>query len=309
MTLRRRLPPLNAVRAFEAAARHPTFQAAGDELGVSAGAVAQQVKALEGWFGVPLFRRLPSRGVALTPAGERYAAAVGDLLDGFADATARLRRQGQDHVLTVNTTHSFASLWLIPRIGAFRARHPELDVRVVANNTLADFARDELDVAIRHGRGRYRGLRADLLLRDSVFPVCSPALRDGTPPLARPADLARHVLLHDDDPIDLEAVAWPDWLAAAGVTGIEARRGPRFTHTFMVLQAATAGEGVALATRVLGGDLLAGGRLVRPFPEEVASPYAFFIVTPEGQDPPKVALFRAWLAEQAAPLSPLCDGT
>ncbi|GJD49300.1 Glycine cleavage system transcriptional activator [Methylobacterium crusticola] len=304
MGSRRRLPPLNAVRAFEAAARHTTFHEAGDELGVSAGAVAQQVKALEAWFGLALFRRLPSRGVALTPAGGRYAAAAGDVLDRLADATARLRRQGQDHVLTVSTTHSFASLWLIPRIGAFRERHRDLDVRIVANNALVDFAHDDSDVAIRHGKGLYPGLRSDLLMHDAVFPVCSPALRDGDPPLRRPQDLARHTLLHDDDPIDLDAIGWPEWLAAAGVEGVAARRGPRFTHTFMVLQCATAGEGVGLATRVLGGDLLAGTGLVRPFPDEVPSPYSFFVVTPTDVDPPKVARFRDWLVAQAAGTGP-----
>ncbi len=301
---RRRLPPLNAVRAFEAASRHATFHEAGDELGVSAGAVAQQVKILEGWFGLALFRRLPSRGVALTPAGQRFAAAAGEILDQLAEATARLQRLGRDHVLTVSTTHSFASLWLIPRIGSFRAQHPDLDVRVVANNRLVDFARDDADLAIRHGRGRYPGLRSDLLMRDVVFPVCSPHLRDGAPPLRAPDDLARHTLLHDDDPIDIEAVGWPQWLAAAGVPGIDASRGPRFTHTFMVLQCATAGGGVGLATRVLGGDLVAGiGQgatgLVRPFPDEVASPYSFFLVTPTETDAPKVACFRAWITAQA----------
>ncbi|GJD99817.1 transcriptional regulator GcvA [Methylobacterium isbiliense] len=302
----RRLPPLNAVRAFEAAARHPTFQAAGDELGVSAGAVAQQVKALEAWFGLRLFRRLPSRGVVLTPAGERYARAAGQMLDGLAAATAGLKRQSEDDALTVSTTHSFAALWLIPRIGDFRARHPDIDVRIVANNALADFSRDAVDLAIRHGKGGYPGLRADLLLRDAVFPVCSPALRDGEPPLRRPQDLAGHTLLHDGDPLDADMVGWAEWLAAAGVPGVAGRRGPTFTHTFMVLQAATAGQGVALATRVLGGDLLAHGGLVRPFPEEVASPYSFFVVTPDEPDPPKVARFRAWLAAQAgAPVSPL----
>jgi LysR family transcriptional regulator, glycine cleavage system transcriptional activator len=302
----RRLPPLNAVRAFEAAARHATFQAAGDELGVSAGAVAQHVKALEAWFGLILFRRLPSRGVALTPAGSRYAAAAGQLLDGFAEATARLRRESRDDVLTVSVTHSFASLWLIPRIGAFRAANPDLDVRVVADNRLVDFSRDAVDVAIRHGKGGYTGVRCDLLLRDAVFPVCSPRLRDGTPPLRSPRDLAGHALLHDGDPIDPDVVGWPEWLAAVGVPDLAAKRGPTFTHTFMVLQAAAAGEGVALATRVLGGDLLAAGGLVRPFAEEVQSPYSFFVVTPDEPDPPKVARLRAWLSAQAgAPLSPL----
>ncbi|ACA16790.1 transcriptional regulator, LysR family [Methylobacterium sp. 4-46] len=302
----RRLPPLNAVRAFEAAARHPTFQAAGDELGVSAGAIAQQVKALEAWAGMPLFRRLPSRGVVPTRAGLRFAEEAGRLLDGFAAAALVLRRQGVDGALTVNTTHSFASLWLIPRIGAFREANPDLDVRIVANNQLIDFTRDEADVAIRHGRGAYPGLRCELLLRDAVFPVCSPGLRDGNPPLRELRDLAAHTLLHDGDPVDADMIVWPQWLAAVGAADLRPKRGPTFTHTFMVLQAATAGQGVALATRVLGGDLVRPGSLVRPFAEEVPSPYAFYIVTPDEPDSPKVARFRAWLHGQAAAaLSPL----
>ncbi|MFE1600809.1 transcriptional regulator GcvA [Methylobacterium sp. ID0610] len=301
----RRLPPLNAVRAFEAASRHATFQEAGEELGVSAGAVAQQVKALEAWFGLPLFRRLPSRGVVLTPAGARFAEAAGSLLDGVAAAATALRRRSDDTVLTVNTTHSFAALWLIPRIGGFRDANPDLDVRIVANNRLIDFGREAADCAIRHGKGGYAGVRTELLLRDVVFPVCSPRLRDGTPPLRRLEDLAQHTLLHDDDPLDADMVGWREWLAAVGAPGIGAQRGPTFTHTFMVLQAATAGQGVALATRVLGGDLLDPVSLVRPFAEEVPSPYAFFFVTPDEPDPPKVARFRAWLHAQAgAPLSP-----
>ncbi|MGY2052326.1 transcriptional regulator GcvA [Methylobacterium sp. JK268] len=302
----RRLPPLNAVRAFEAAARHPTFQAAGEELGVSAGAVAQQVKALEAWFGLPLFRRLPSRGVVPTRAGARFAGAAGVLLDGLAEVALTLRRQSEDAVLAVNTSHSFASLWLIPRLGAFRAANPDLDVRIVANNQLIDFARDTADVAIRHGKGRYAGVRTELLFGDALFPVCSPRLRDGDPPLRRVRDLAHHTLLHDDDPLDADTVGWPEWLAAVGAGDIAPRRGPSFTHTFMVLQAAAAGEGVALATRVLGGDLLRPESLVRPFAEEVPSPYSYFVVTPDEPDPPKVARFRAWLHAQAgAALSPL----
>ncbi|ACL55323.1 transcriptional regulator GcvA [Methylobacterium nodulans] len=304
----RRLPPLNAVRAFEAAARHATFQAAGDELGVSAGAVAQQVKALEAWFGLPLFRRLPSRGVVLTPAGARFADAAASLLDGVAAAALALRRRSDDTALTINTTHSFAALWLIPRIGSFREANPDLHVRIVANNQVIDFTREAADCAIRHGKGGYAGVRTELLLRDAVFPVCSPRLRDGVPPLRRLQDLASHTLLHDDDPLDagmIGWIGWREWLAAVGMPDLVAKRGPTFTHTFMVLQAATAGQGVALATRVLGGDLLEPGGLVRPFAEEVPSPYSFFIVTPDEPDPPKVAHFRAWLRAQAdAPLSP-----
>src|SRR5918997_6658181 len=196
---RRRLPPLKAVRAFETAARHGHFERAGAELGVTAGAIAQQVKILETWLGLPLFRRLPAKGVALTAAGERYAASARDLLDGLVEATARLLRQDGGQTLTVSTVPSLAANWLIPRLGSLRRRHPQIDVRVQVSPGLTDFARDDVDVAIRYGAGRWPGLKVDFLMEESFFPVCSAAL-EGDPdrPLRKPADLRHHTLLHED---------------------------------------------------------------------------------------------------------------
>lgn len=306
-TPKRRLPPLNAVRAFEAAARHDTFAAAGDELGVTPGAVAQHVKGLEAWLGQPLFRRLPSRGVALTAAGERYALAIRDLLDGLADATARLRRDTRGNVLTVSTVPSFAALWLIPRLGDLRRAHPDFEVRVDANPGLADFVRDEVDVAVRMGRGPYPGLRTDVLFTESFAPVCAPALRDGPPRLCDPADLAHHTLLHEEnDPGIPNATGWREWLAAAGATGIDPDRGPRCTHTFMTLQMAIAGQGIALVPEQLAADALAAGQLVKPFALAVPGPYTYFVVAPEETAAsPNVARFREWiLAAAARPAGP-----
>lgn len=288
------------MRAFEAAARHATFQAAGEELGVSAGAVAQHVRGLEDWLGLPLFRRLPSRGVALTPAGERYALDIRDLLDGLAEATLRAMRRDGAHRLTVSTIPSFAALWLIPRLGEFRRHAPGLEPRIIASGELTDFGREEVDVAVRFGRGPYPGLRVDHLLTETVFPVCSPALREG---LRRPEDLAAHVLLHEaEDTVSPNQVTWADWLAAMGVAGVDPEPGPRFTHTFMVLQAAAIGQGVALATSVLGGDLLATGQLVRPFAAEVPGRASYLVVAPEASaDSPKVTLFRDWILAAARP--------
>jgi LysR family glycine cleavage system transcriptional activator len=298
---RRRLPPLNAVRAFEAASRHSSFQAAADELAVTAGAVAQQVKSLEQWLGIPLFRRLPSKGVALTAAGQRYAGTLSNLLDELAEATARLRVQDLANVLTVSTIPSFASQWLIPRLGAFRQAHPGLDLRVVASNGLTDFAREEVDVAIRYGRGYYSGLWSTLLLEETFFPVCSQALVEHPEhPLRSVADLKHHTLLHEEpDRLIGEMIDWPRWLAAAGAAGIDASRGPRFTHTYLALQAAAAGQGVALVTSVLIGNDLATGRLVRPFGPEVPGAYNYHLVCPpENLELSKVGIFRSWIEQE-----------
>jgi LysR family glycine cleavage system transcriptional activator len=307
---RRRLPPLNAVRAFEAASRHASFQAAADELAVTAGAVAQQVKALEQWLGIALFRRLPSKGVALTQSGQRYAGAVSQLLDDLADATSRLMAQDNGHILTVSTVPSFASQWLIPRLGSFRQRNPGLDVRVIASNSLTDFAREDVDLVIRYGRGQYPGLWSELLLEETYFPVCSPALvNDPEHPLRTVADLRDHTLLHEEpDTLIAESPDWPRWLALAGATGIDARRGPRFTHTYLALQAAAAGQGVALVTNVLIGDDLGTGRLVRPFGPDVPGPYNYyFVCLPDALGLPKVEAFRRWIEEESGK-SPAAPG-
>jgi LysR family glycine cleavage system transcriptional activator len=299
---RRRLPPLNAVRAFEAASRHASFQAAADELAVTPGAVAQQIKALEQWFGLALFRRLPSKGVALTPAGQRYAVAVSQLLDDLADATARLVGQDNANILTVSTVPSFASQWLIPRLGRFRQSNPGLDVRVIASSGLTDFSREDVDVVVRWGRGHYPGLWSQLLLEETFFPVCSPALVNHPEhPLRSVDDLKFHTLLHEDaEPLFAGSPDWQRWLAIAGATGIDARRGPRFTHTYMALQAAAAGQGVALVSSVLIGDDLTTGRLVRPFGPEVPGPYNYHLACPpEALALPKVELFRRWIEKEA----------
>jgi len=258
---RRRLPPLNSLRAFEAAARQLNFERAGDEIAVTASAVGQQVKALETWLGRPLFVRLPSKGVALTSVGERYAAALTELLDRLDEATARALRAETSRALTVSTLASFAANWLIPRLGSLRERHPDLEVRVSVSSSRTDFAREDVDVAIRSGLGSYPGLRSDLLLEETFFPVCSAALLDDpTRPLREPSNLRHHTLV----------------------------------------QAAAAGQGVALATNVLIGDYLEAGRLVRPFPHEVRGRYQYYVVCPEATaDRPAIAAFRAWLAEAA----------
>jgi LysR family glycine cleavage system transcriptional activator len=300
--VQRQLPPLNAVRAFEAAARLGGFNAAGAELNVSANAVGRLVKLLEDWLDVPLFRRLP-RGVAVTEAGGRYLAGTSTLLDQLAEATGDLQRRETSRVLTVSAAPSLISRWLIPRLCRFTRQHPDVEVRIQVSPTFTDFAREEVDVAIRQGAGSYEGMRSDLLMRVDFSPVCSPALLARGPRLRAPADLARHVLLHDEwDHRVPNQLDWAQWLAAIGLHDIDARRGLRFSHSHMTLDAAAAGQGVALASSAFLADDLATGRLVKPFGDlAVRGPYAFFIVCPEATaDREKVAVFRDWAIAEAA---------
>lgn len=298
--VRRRLPPLNALRAFEAAARHLSFEKAGDDIAVTASAVGQQVKALEAWMGRPLFVRLPAKGVALTPLGQRYAVAVTEVLNRLDEATAQVLKTDNPHVITVSAMPSLASNWLIPRLGAFRVREPEIDVRVSVSMKLTDFAREDVDIAIRFGTGHYPGLRTELLMEEYFFPVCSTALLNNPDkPLREPEDLRRQTLIHEIAEIP-DYVDWDRWFSAVGVTGVDTSRGPRYSHTYLCLQAAAAGQGVALATSALIGDHLTAGRLMKPFPQQVRGAYQYYIVCPEeAAEKPAIAAFRAWLLDEA----------
>jgi LysR family glycine cleavage system transcriptional activator len=291
----RDLPPLNAARAFEAAARHLSFTRAAAELFVTQAAISHQVKALEEHLGLKLFRRLPRR-VLLTDEGQRYARALTDAFTRLADATARLHAPVQRRILTVSVLPSFAARWLVPRLGRFRAQHPNIDVRLAPQTEPADFAHDDVDIGIRFGLGRYPGLRTDRLLGDETFPVCSPRLCRGRRALRSAADLRHHVLLHDERHDE-----WRAWLLAAGVTDVDATRGPIFTDASMLVQAAVEGQGVALARRVLAEEELARGNLVRPFALSLPSARAYFVVAPRATaEQPKNRVFRDWLLEEAA---------
>jgi LysR family glycine cleavage system transcriptional activator len=290
----RRLPPLNTLPDFEAAARHLSFTKAAEELNVTHGAVSRQVKSLEDYLGVPLFRRL-NRALRLTDEGQTYARSVRALLDSLAESTRRLRA-ARDAGLTVSTTFSFTSGWLVPRLGRFRALHPEIDVRLQANDRVTDFERDNVDLAIRYGRGQYPGLAAERLLSDDYAPVGSPALLKGKHPLRKPADLRHHVLLHEEN----NEVDWRMWLAAAGIEGIDASRGPIFSHSPMAIQAAIHGEGVALGRTALIEEELASGRLVRLFDLRLKADMAYYIVhPPRAVERPMVRAFRDWLLAEA----------
>jgi LysR family glycine cleavage system transcriptional activator len=296
----RRLPPLNAIRAFEAAARHLSFTKAAEELFVTQAAISHQIKALEAALGLQLFRRF-NRRLMLTDAGQAYLPPLREALDGIAAATERLRAAEQTGSLKVSVLPSFAAKWLLPRLSRFRERHPEIDVLVSASNALVDFAREEADIAIRYGFGRYPGLEVEFLMGDRIFPVCSPKLLETGPPLRGPADLRHHTLLHDADALADESESWRVWLEAAGVSGVDPSRGPGFSDSSMLLQAAVDGQGVALGRSALAALDLEAGRLVQPFGPSIPSNLSYFIVTQRGAgERPKVRLFHDWLLEEAA---------
>ena len=291
----RRLPPLSALRAFEAAARHLSFTRAAEELYVTQAAVSHQVKSLEQWLGLPLFRR-NGRQVALSEAGQRYLPEVRDALDRLAEVTARLLADESGGPLTVSVLASFAANWLVPRLGQFRLLHPEIDVRISATDEVADFARDDVDMAIRYGMGEWPGLIAEPLLTEEIFPVCSPRLLQGPAPLRTPEDLRHHTLLRDD-----MQLTWRDWFRVAGVEGVNTERGPFFNLSALVVQAAIDGQGVALARSALVGRELAAGLLVRPFEQTLRSERAYYVVYPQrSADLPKLVAFRDWLLAAAA---------
>lgn len=289
----RRLPPMNALRSFEAAARHLSFTQAADELNVTQAAVSHQVKALEDWFGRPLFVRR-NRTIELTEAGQAYLPDLRDAFDTMNEATARLLRRDESGILVISVLASFAATWLVPRLGSFADAQPDIDVRISANDANVDFEREEVDLGIRYGRGEWPGLVSERILTESISVVCSPNLLQGANPLKQPSDLARYTMLHDSMRED-----WRMWLEAANVQ-VQPRRSLGFSHSSMVLQAAVEGLGVALGRSVLVADHLAAGRLVKPFELSLEAEFAYFLVCPERNlERPKVKAFRDWLMLEA----------
>lgn len=291
----RRLPPLNALKAFEAAARHDSFTRAAEELCVTQGAVSHQVKALEETLGVKLFNREPQR-LVITEIGRDYLDVVRDALDRIAAGTDRLLLKQTSGVLTVSTSPNFASKWLVHRLGRFIETHPTIDLRVSATLQHIDFAREEVDVAIRHQVGPADGLHNTELYKEELFPVCSPRLIEGQHPLKSPGDLIHHALLHLDDRQD-----WIKWLDAAGVTSVDLSRGPVLNQASMIIDAAVDGQGVALARTGLAAHDLISGRLVRPFPQALPVSYGYWIVCPKATAKlPKITTFRNWVLDEVA---------
>ena len=288
-----RLPSLNGLRAFEAAARHLSFTVAASELNVTQTAVSHQIRRLEEELGIRLFVR-QNRALALTPEAKDYLPGVRAAFNDLRLATDRLLRRDDDHVLTVSTLASLAAKWLLPRLATFQESHPGIDVRITTSPGLVDFRNGDVDAAIRYGRGHWPGTRAEWLTADELFPVCSPALLEGDKPLRCPEDLAHHTLLHSSGGYDDD---WRLWLTAAGLpSNISKQPGLTFDLIFLTLQAAIDGSGVAMGrTSYVEADI-AKGRLVVPFKVTLPADAGFYLVSPEAKaDPPKLRAFRQWL--------------
>ena len=278
-----------------------SMRKAAAELNVTPAAVSHQVKALEEYLGVPLFRRL-NRALLLTSAAQKCLPGLTAGLDRMAEAMERLAGEDRAGIVTVSLPPSFAAKWLVPRLERFTETHPDLDVRVSASMELVDFRRDEVDIAIRFGHGNYPGVAAEKLFDDAVAPMCGPALLVGIHPLRQPGDLRHHALLHDDSVLVIDATApdWRMWLKAAGVEGVDASRGSHFSSADHAIQAAIDGAGVALGRLSLASADLAAGRLVMPFELSLALAPSYYVVYPEATaGRPKVTAFRNWLMEEA----------
>jgi len=297
-SLNRTLPPLAALVAFEAVARHLSVTRAADELALTQAAVSRKIRALEDDLGVRLFHRL-HRALRLTAEGERLQAVAAASLTHVAEAAEQLRRRGASAQVEVSTTIAFASFWLMPRIPQFRSRHPEVELRLSVSDPFVDPAREGVDAGIRYGSGDWPGLSAQLLFDEEVFPVCSPGYLEAHPELTDVAALAQQTLLH----LDVDYHAWTDWGTWFRELGQEPpprRRGLQFNTYTILIQAATAGQGVALGWRHMVDDFLDQGSLVRPIPATSRPRGAYYLVQPrERALAPEAQTFCDWLVAEA----------
>jgi LysR family glycine cleavage system transcriptional activator len=288
-----RLPPMQALRAFDAAARTQSLTKAAEALNLTHGAISHQIKSLERDLAVRLVERA-GRGIRLTDEGERFATRVRAAFAELAAAVNEIAARANPRQLRVSVVPSFAARWLLPRIGRFVAAHPDVDLDVRANMTYVDFRRDDDDLAIRYGYGDWPDVHVERLLDDQFFPVCSPRLANGRLP-ARPADLARYPLLRSDDE------PWKPWFEAAGLDWPEPTRGPIFNDSSHMLQAASEGQGIALARQCLLGNDVRNGVLVRLFDVSIPAPKRFYLVYPPRMaNSPKLSQFRSWLHDEIA---------
>jgi LysR family glycine cleavage system transcriptional activator len=316
-----RLPPLNALRDFEAAARHLSFKNAANELAVTPAAISHQIKLLEDFLGIGLFRRL-TRSLELTPEGEAMLPKVREGLECFAAAVESTRAQVAKERLVVVAPPSFATRWLVPRLKGFCQTQPTVQLNLVGSLDAidddksgaaralerVDLREGESHVAICFGSGEYPGFHVDRILSSGYVAVCSPRLMEGPHPLREPADIRFHVLIHDDTIANEQArPSWEKWLRLAGVTDVDAIAGPHFCNSGLALVAAVDGQGVALASRPLAATEVAAGRLVCPFDISLDQHYAYYLVSPEAiSGRPAIAAFRRWLLAEAAAAEAAC---
>src|SRR4051812_9378675 len=297
-----RLPPLDLLLGFEAAARHLSFTKAGEELFLTQSAVSRQIKELEDQLGVALFERR-HRALSLTEAGQQFYASAAQVLTTMRAATERLRAHaGRRRPLSVTTTHSFAALWLIPRLAGFTRTHPGIDVRITAETRVQNLERDGLDLAIRHGPAALAGPNAIRLMGERVFPVCSPKLmKDAKRPLKKPEDLKNHILLQYDDPDGRHPwLHWKTWLEVERIADLRPAGTLSFSGYEQIIPAAVAGHGVGLGRTPLVKDLLASGELVAPFKSSADPARAYYaVVSKSAEGRPEVVEFVAWLKQEA----------
>ncbi|MGF1739546.1 transcriptional regulator GcvA [Vibrio profundum] len=290
----RRLPPLNSLKVFEAAARHLSFTRAAEELFVTQAAVSHQIKALEEFLGLKLFRRR-NRALLLTEEGQSYFLDIKDIFTLVAEATDKVLERSEKGALTIALPPSFAIQWLVPRLADFNSQEPDIDVRIKAVDMDESSLTDDVDVAIYYGRGNWPGLRADKLYQEYLIPLCSPAILLGSKPLNSLSDLQHHTLLHDTSRKE-----WKQFAKQNGLVGVNVNHGPIFSHSTMVLQAAAHGQGIALGNNVLARPEIDAGRLIAPFDEVLVSKNAFYVVCHEKQaDTGRIATFRDWMLAKA----------
>lgn len=287
-----RLPPLNALRAFEASARQLSFTRAAEELFVTQAAISHQIKSLEDHLSIKLFMR-KNRSLLLTEEGQAYYLDIKDIFSALHEATEKLLARGAKGAITVSLQPSFAIQWLVPRLNAFNVLHPDIDVRIKAVDQPDNSLTEDVDVAIYYGRGKWPKVHAEKLHTEYLIPVCSPLLMNGKKPLFTVHDLTNHTLLHDTSRKD-----WKRWFKEVGVKGVNVNHGPIFSHSSMVLQAAIHGQGIALAHSVLAKPDIDAGRLVCPFNDVLIGKDSYYIVCREQQvDIGKIEAFREWVLD------------
>ena len=289
----RRLPPLNSLKAFEAAARNLSFTKAAEELYVTQAAISHQIKLLEDHLSMKLFMRR-NRSLLLTEEGQSYYLDIKDIFASLYEATEKLLTRGAKGSISIALTPSFAIQWLIPRLSKFSNLHPDIDVKIKAVDAEDNSLTDDVDVAIYHGLGHWQGVHADKLHTEYFIPVCAPLLLNGDKPLASPEDLQHHTLLHD-----VTRTNWNEWIKQVGSKEVNVNQGPIFSHSSMVLQAAIYGQGVALGHNLLTKPEIEAGRLVTPFNQVLVSKNAYYLVCREAQiESPKIVTFRSWLLDE-----------